>query len=137
MSDKYIFTKDMTEISGFGGGYEQCCRNMVIAGLNWLDENPEAKPEFRGYKNIYGVIHEDNEDAKNLSNAVIAGAGKEGASGAMHQATISACLYIKTHGWPAYVKLKTHPRGYEGILEEKLEQKTKDYASQALRRARS
>jgi len=66
----YEFTEQMREISGFGGGYEQTCRNMLKAGLKWWDKNPEVKPEFHSYKNIYGVISEDNEDAKALSEVI-------------------------------------------------------------------
>ena len=37
----YSFTPDMREISGFGGGYEQTCRNMLIAAVEWLDAHPD------------------------------------------------------------------------------------------------
>ena len=39
---KYAFTPEMREISGFGGDYEQTCRNMLAAGLRWLDEHWQA-----------------------------------------------------------------------------------------------
>jgi len=39
---KYKYTDDMGEISGFGGGYEQTCRNMVIAGIESFESSPEA-----------------------------------------------------------------------------------------------
>ena len=58
------YTKDMGEISGFGGGYEEACRKMVLAGLDWFDANPDADPQFHGYEGIYGIITEDNDDAK-------------------------------------------------------------------------
>ena len=99
---KYVFTEKMREISGFGGGYEQACRDMVVAGLEWLDANPSADPKFHGYKNVYGLVSEDNEDAKNLSEAICAPA--EGCSGAMHQAAVSHVLWIRANGWEAYVK---------------------------------
>lgn len=97
----YQFTEDMGEISGFGGGYEQTCRNMVVAGLEWFDAHPEAQPAFRGFKEIYGVLDSDNDDAKALSAAVVAGADGD-CTGAMHQATVGHVLWIKKNGWEAY-----------------------------------
>ncbi len=98
---KYQFTPEMDEISGFGGGYETTCRAMLSAGLEWLDAHPNAEPKFHGWKNIYGIIEEDNEDAKELSNAATVGFD---CTGAMHQAVISHCLHIKSSGWDTYVK---------------------------------
>lgn len=98
---KYSFTSDMGEISGFGGGYEQTCRNMLAAGLEWLDDHPEADPQFRGMEGVYGIIREENDDAKALSEAVVAGADGD-CTGAMHQAVISSCLWIRKNGWEAY-----------------------------------
>ena len=98
----YEWQPGMKEISGFGGGYEDCCRNMVKAGMLWLDAHPNADPHFRGYQNVYGILNEDNADAKGLSEAVVQGAEGD-CTGAMHQATVSACLYIKKFGWAKYV----------------------------------
>lgn len=123
---KYVFTKDMHEISGFGGGYEECCRNMLTAALEWLDANPKADPKFRGFKDVYGILMDDNDDAKALSKAATSAAGEYGATGAMHQAVISAAMYVKTKGWDAYVKEMTHPEGEAGLLREKLERTEKD-----------
>ena len=100
---EYEFTKDMDEISGFGGSYEDACRNMVIAGVEWLDENPDADPQYRGYKGIYGVIKEENEAAKAMTKVMIAASGDD-CTGAMHQATVSHVLFIKSHSWEEYVK---------------------------------
>jgi len=105
---KYEFTPEMGEISGFGGGYEECCRNMVKAGMEWLDAHPEADPRFHGFKGIYGVIDEDNDDARGLTEAVIAGANGD-ATGAMHQATISHCLFIRKNRWEKYVEEMSKP----------------------------
>lgn len=101
--NKYEFTKEMGEISGMGGGYEETCRNMLKAGLEWFDETPKADPKFKGFKNVYGVILEDNEDAEALSKAVVDGSGGD-CTGAMHQAVISAVLYVKKNGWGKYVE---------------------------------
>ena len=100
--EMYEFEEGMSEISGFGGHYEENRRRMVKAGLEWFDEHPKADPKFIGYEGIYGIISEDNEDAKKLSKAVTASVS--GCSGAMHQATIGHILHIHKVGWDIYVK---------------------------------
>lgn len=102
MANKREYTPTMGEISGFGGDYEDACRKMVLAGLDWLDANPTADPQFHGYKGIYGVISEDNEDAKALTKAVVDVTGGD-CTGAMHQATICHILFIRRNGWDKYV----------------------------------
>jgi len=99
----YEFTSEMREISGFGGSYEQACRNKLKAGLEWLDNNLDAKPEFHGFKNIYGVIKDDNDSAKKLSEIVVNASGND-CTGVMHQAVITNILWIRKNGWDAYVK---------------------------------
>lgn len=98
---KYQFTADMAEISGFGGGYEQTCRNMVTAGLDWWDAHPEADPEYHGYKEVFGVLTEDNADAKALSEAVVAAANHD-CTGAMHQGSIAHVFAARRFGWETY-----------------------------------
>lgn len=98
----YEFTPEMGEISGFGGSYEEACRSMLRAGMEWLDEHSEADPKFHGFKGVYGVIEEDNDDAKALSAAVTSSVPN--CTGAMHQAVVSACLFIRVRGWDEYVR---------------------------------
>lgn len=104
----YQFTPEMGEISGFGGGYEDACRAMLRAGMEWFDAHPDADPQFSGYKGIYGIINEDNEDAKALSAAVVAPTNGD-CTGAMHQAVVSHCLFIRREGWGRYVEEMTRP----------------------------
>jgi hypothetical protein len=94
--------KEMNEISGFGDGYEETCRKMLSAGMEWLNAHPNADPQFLLSPSIYGIIKEDNEDAKALSNAIDAGSGGD-CTGAMHQAVVSKCLFVKLHTWNAYI----------------------------------
>lgn len=101
MTHDYTFTPAMSEISGFGGSYEQACRDMLVAALRWLDAHPEADPKFSGYEGVYGVITEDNDDAKALSTAATAVC--DDCTGAMHHAVISAALWIRKNGWAVYV----------------------------------
>ncbi len=91
------------EISGFGGNYEKDCRKMLIAGLKWLEDNPKANPVFHGYKGVYGIISEDNEDGKVLSKAVVDGSDGN-CSGAMHQAVIQTIFWIMKKGIDKYLK---------------------------------
>lgn len=114
MAGKYEFTEGMGEISGFGGSYEKGCRQMLKAGLDHLDQHPELDPKFKGYKNIYGVIKSDNDDAKELSKIVCAALDpNEGVTGAMHQAVIETIMWIRDKGWDAYVEVMSK-RSEEG-----------------------
>lgn len=106
-----VWDDAMGEISGFGGGYEAVCRAMVLAGIQWLDGHPDADPQFHGYRGVYGLIQEDNEDAKALTAAIMdapvpgvqARAGDD-CTGAMHQAAVSHCLAYKRLGWDEYCR---------------------------------
>lgn len=98
----YEFTSEMGEISGFGGSYEQCCRDMLKIALEWHDKNPNAKPRFKGYEGIYGICFSDNKDAKSLEKAIIDSI--EGCTGAMFQAVISTYFWVIQNGWDAYVR---------------------------------
>jgi hypothetical protein len=106
---KYKWEKGMGEISGFGGGYELGCRAMLIAGLEYWDANPDLDPRFRGFKDVYGILSDDNKDAKRLDKAVVDAVDGE-CTGAMHQAVISSILYIKKNGWDHYVKEMSKPK---------------------------
>lgn len=116
-----VWDDAMGEISGFGGGYEDCCRAMVLAGIKWLDEHPTADPQFHGYRGVYGVITEDNEDAKSLTAAVITPANGD-CTGAMHQASIGHCLAYKRLGWEEYrrqlIERESRPEGSADDADE-------------------
>jgi hypothetical protein len=91
---KTQLAKEMDGVFGFGDGYEETCRKMTLAGLKWLDAHPHADPKFCHSPSIYGIIKDDNEDARALSAAVEAGSGGD-CTGAMHQAVVSHCLLVK------------------------------------------
>ena len=99
----YRHTEEMGEISGFGGGYEELCQDMLEAGVKLLVENPDMDPHFKGYEGIYGIIDADNEDGRKLSEVII-NASNDECTGAMHQAAIMRLLYISKHGWDRYCK---------------------------------
>lgn len=89
------------EISGFGGGYERTCRDMLIAGLKWCNEHPNASPQFQGYQGVFGLIEETNDDAKQLSKAVTEG---NDCTGAMYHAVIGTIFWIRANGIDAYLE---------------------------------
>lgn len=99
----YRHTDDMGEISGFGGGYEACCQDMLEAGVNWLTNYAGGKPELRmlTHPQVYGVLIADNEATKELETVVLAAANGE-ATGAMHHAVMSRLGWIAMNGWDAY-----------------------------------
>ena len=103
------YTKEMREISGFGGGYEETCRNMVIAGATFLKQNPNVNPKYKGFKNVTGVCIDDNEDAKKLDE-ILMEACKKACTGAMHQAAVSHALFIGNKGWEEYKKIMTEEK---------------------------
>jgi hypothetical protein len=99
----YKYTETCREISGFGGGYEDACRNMVIAGMEWLDSHKDANPTFDQFQNIYGLTTNENADMESMQSAmnkVI----DDGASGAMMQASTSHVLYALKNGWEKYIE---------------------------------
>ncbi len=109
----YDWRDGMDEISGMGGSYEEGCRVMVKAGCEYLDAHPGADPQFHGFAGIYGVIAADNDDATALSGAMIAAADAAfpdgGVTGAMHQAAVTAVLFIRANGWETYVAHMSEP----------------------------
>jgi hypothetical protein len=103
---KYNYTESMCEISGFGGGYEMTCRNMVIAGLEWLDSHPEAKISYGEYKNVYGLTTNESPDCKILQDEMLKASGND-CTGAMMQACLGHVMYAYKNGWGKYVEKMT------------------------------
>ncbi|MHB1937044.1 MAG: hypothetical protein ACYCOR_10715 [Acidobacteriaceae bacterium] len=115
----YEFTPQMDEISGFGGGYEACCRKMLKAGLEWCDTHPEADLRFKHFEDVYGLLIDDTDDAKALSTVVADSVKNDGGcTGAMHQAVITHIMVIRANGWDWYVAEMTKPH----IDQEKQEE---------------
>lgn len=97
---KYKFTDNMREISGFGGGYENACREMVIAGVEWLDENKNANPEAKESPQIFGMTFDENEDMKELQDVMLEAVGD--CSGAMMHVSTNHVMFIAKNGWRKY-----------------------------------
>ena len=90
----------MGEISGFGGGYESACQDMLEAGVKWLDEHKKADLKMYGFKNVYGILISDSDDAKALEEVITKAC--DGCSGAMHQAVMTLLAFIAKNGWEKY-----------------------------------
>lgn len=110
-TNKFNYTDGCREISGFGGGYESACRDMVIVGMNWLDKNKKAKINFKQYKNIYGITFDESKDCKKMQKVMLA--VNDGCSGAQMQACTNHIMFAHTNGWDKYIK------EMEGILTPK------------------
>jgi hypothetical protein len=90
------------DISGMGGGYEITCQLMLQQGLAYVKEHPDFDPRFMGFQGIYGILMDDNADAKALSTAITFGV--DGCTGAQHQAVIGHLLHIKKVGWDQHLQ---------------------------------
>ena len=85
---EFEWTDDMDEISGFGGGYEKTCRDMVRAGVGWLAARKADLEKWADYRDEFG-------------DALDEASGKQ-ASGAMVGAAMYHSTYIYKNGWDAY-----------------------------------
>lgn len=102
------FNEQMREISGFGGGYEAICRQMVEAGVKWLDENGNPEISFKESEQIFGLSIPSNEAMETLEK-VMTDAGGEGLTGAMIHACTRHIFYIRKNGWDKYVEEMSKP----------------------------
>lgn len=108
MDTTFRHSPEMGEISGFGGGYEQCCQDMLEAGCKWLQERQPTDLAGHSYENITGIFVADSDDAKALEK-VILDASKGEATGAMHHTVMARLFYINKNGWAKYCdELKAH-----------------------------
>jgi hypothetical protein len=111
---KYVFTDDMGQISGFkgiiegGDRYEEACQKMIIAGLEWLDEHPDADPIFYTAKNVYGSLVGHDPAAQDMMRVMGNAASDEGGGGAtvaMMQACVQVCMWCRENSWEEYCKI--------------------------------
>ncbi len=95
-------TPEMGEISGFGGGYEAACQQMLHQGVEYLISLGERRPDFEveTYRGVFGICDLTGPDAEGLEAAVCAGVDP---SGAMHQAVMMRLRFIAENGWERYV----------------------------------
>ena len=114
----YRHTKEMGQISGWGGdgnpkggdGYENCCQDMLEAGVKWLIDNPSCDLKIQSYEHVFGFIRPLNDDAKALESVVVQ-ASRDEATGAMVHAVMARLFYIRKQGWDKYQKELTEVKG--------------------------
>ena len=97
----YRHTSEMGQISGFGGGYEEACQDMLEAGVCWLAHHPTKDLAVKYYPNAYGLLSAESDSAKELEKVILD--ANPGCSGAQHQTVMMRLGYIATNGWAAYV----------------------------------
>jgi len=85
---KYPWTTGMGEIGGFNEQYESVCRDMLYAGLSWLDAHPGEMPNMDGLETVLM-------------------AACPGSSGSQLSAAAEHTFFIAKHGWPEYVRRMT------------------------------
>jgi len=100
---KYEYTATMNEISGFGGIYEEKCRAMVVAGVEFCDEYVDADISYDEFQNIYGLTTNESDDCKKMQKAMLK-ASDDDCTGAMMQATMNHVMFIRKKGWEKYVE---------------------------------
>ena len=98
------------EISGFGGGYEQACRDMAEAGAEWLGKHPgivkewmDAQDEYmKRTGESYYPLHERPESYKEFEKALLAVC--DDCTGAMFGAAKSHAISIAERGFEGHCK---------------------------------
>jgi DNA-directed RNA polymerase subunit N (RpoN/RPB10) len=101
--NKYQYTDKCAEISGFGGGYEDACRKMVIAGMEWMDEHPNANMNIATFNGIPELTLPRTDDAQELEN-VMNDAVEGCCSVHMIQLSIGCLLCARRLGWDTYIR---------------------------------
>lgn len=103
----YRHTPEMGEISGFGGGYEKTCQDMLEAGVEWMLEHPEFEFSAEGYQGAVGLVYANNEETQELMHVIVnASKNKDGApeaDGAQIHGIMQRLGFIANNGWHAYV----------------------------------
>ena len=107
----YKHTPGMGEISGFSGGYEDTCQQMLHNGVKFLVELAKTKSkddiDFTLKQTsedspiqLFGMCDIEGEDGKALEKAVMEDIGD--CTGAMHHTVMQRLLFIAGSGWDAY-----------------------------------
>ena len=90
----------MGEISGFGGGYEETCRNMLYGALAYLDEHCAThEKKKQTVKLFFDQLRSDSPTQEHPLEKAIMDACKDDCTGAMHGAVVSHLQCIINNGW--------------------------------------
>ena len=89
---RWHFDEGMREISGFGGGYEQACRVLLLVGGEWADQHvAQAK-----------AITSQFRVPKEMEAAMLAACPD--CSGAMFGVCLSHIVWVMNHTWGEWVE---------------------------------
>jgi hypothetical protein len=116
--EPYLWTEDMQELSGFGGGYEDACRMMLQAGLAWFDAHPKAIVDFREAQGVYGWLKFTSDQGKEFEKAIV-NACPDGPTGAMVHCVTRAVHFIRAKSWAEWCERKRANRIQEREEEKK------------------
>jgi hypothetical protein len=119
--NKYQYTDKCAEI--FGHDCEKVCREMTIAGTEWLDKHPNANINVANFNGLLWPILPRTDDLQELENVMNAAACGH-CSIFMIQLSIGYAYCAKSIGWDAYI------RNLEELGEE--ERKEREQQKQAL-----
>lgn len=104
------------EISGFGGAYEQACRDMAKAGVLWLRAHPKELERWRNLRKEYPEIIERPTTYSEFEKAIVAACPD--CTGAMFGAAKSHAIAIYELGWDKYVARVMSARDKKEAKEE-------------------
>ena len=102
MSTEFDWT-GLKEISGFGGEYEEACRKMVKAGVEWLRAHPNADLRCKYTPNIFPDLWDGTPDFQEFQDAIAHSV--DDCTGAMVCAATHHALLIHKNGWDEYAKM--------------------------------
>jgi len=92
----------MAEISGLGGEYERTCREMVTAGVRWLEQNDGPTVQFSESENVTVRIDDGNGVKEELRAHMVESVDVEPTASMLH-VSMKHSLYADGIGWDAYV----------------------------------
>jgi hypothetical protein len=90
---------------------------MVIAGLEWCDEHPNADLNYKQFKNVTGLTFDESDDMKLMQEAMLTVIGHD-CTGAMMQAAMNHVMFIRKNGWAKYVEEMSRPVNEEETHEK-------------------
>jgi hypothetical protein len=94
-------------LSGFGGGYENVCQQMLWNGIKAVEERPEwaelAFKQMRGLKNVFGLVENNGPEAEELDKKLMEGV--DDATGAMHHQVCLVLCFIAQNGREKWLEI--------------------------------
>ena len=84
------------DITGFGGGYEATCQQMLWNAVRFL-VGQKRDVKSKQCENIYGIAINEGEDGKAFDKAMMEDI--DDATGAMHQCATNHAMYISKNGY--------------------------------------